>query len=118
MTAALRYNAGKAELSYLLSIPDALTALCKVFAQGAVKYERDNWARGGKPDTEYLDAALRHLYAAQYEDHDPDTGCSHVAHAVWNLCVLIELNGKGPTFDPAFDQVAFTDRYAHRPAAV
>lgn len=109
---ALRYNLGKPELSYLLSIPKAAQALAKVFSQGAIKYERDNWQRGGKPDEEYLDSALRHLFASQDEDYDAETGCLHLAHAVWNLAALIELNTEGvSTFDQYFDQAAFEEKY-------
>jgi len=111
--AALRFNAGKPELSYLLSIPKAVAALAKVFSQGAIKYERDNWQKGGKPDAEYLDSCMRHLLASQHEDHDPDTGCLHLAHAIWNLAALIELNTAGVSIhDPNFDQAAFGARYA------
>lgn len=111
MAEALRYNAGKPELSYLLSLPKAVEALAKVFSQGAAKYTRGNWLLGGKPDEEYLDSCLRHLFASEHEDFDPDTGCLHVAHAVWNLCALIELNQPGPVFDPTFDQEAFESKY-------
>lgn len=110
---ALRYNAGKPELSYLLSIPKAVEALCKVFSQGAIKYERDNWQKGGKPNQEYLDSALRHLFAFTDDHWDTDTGCLHLAHAIWNLAALIELNtGTLPVFDPSFDQASFEEKYA------
>jgi hypothetical protein len=114
---ALRYNEGKPELSYILSMPRMLEALAKVFSQGAIKYERDNWQRGGKPDTEYKDSLLRHLLAMEKgEMYDHDTGCLHAAHAIWNLGALIELNYGGvPALDPGFDQQAFIDKY-DRPA--
>lgn len=113
---ALRYNAGKPELSYLLSIPKAVEALCKVFSQGAIKYERDNWQKGGKPNQEYLDSALRHLFAFTDDHWDTDTGCMHLAHAIWNLAALIELNtGTLPVFDPTFDQTSFEEHYAKDP---
>lgn len=104
MTAALRYNAGKAELSYLLDLPRALTELCRVFEYGAAKYSRGNYKLGGKPDEEYLDAALRHVFAARTAARDPESGCLHLAHAIWNLAALIELNVPDP--------------HVHRPAAV
>lgn len=112
---ALRYNEGKPELSYLLSMPRMLEALAKVFSQGAIKYERDNWQKGGKPDTEYTDSLLRHLLAMEKgELYDSDTGCLHAAHAIWNLGALIELN-YAPLlpFDPQFDQQAFIDKYTN-----
>jgi hypothetical protein len=64
---------------------------------GAAKYSRDNWKQGGKPDEEYLDACMRHLYKLKAEGaYDSDSNCLHLAHAVWNLMTLIELNFDGP----------------------
>jgi hypothetical protein len=90
---ALRDNKGKDELSYILDIPEALKALSHVFRQGAKKYSRGNWQLGGKPDAEYLDACMRHLTKHVKEGpFDPETGALHLAHAIWNLAALIELN--------------------------
>lgn len=111
---ALRDNAGKPELSYILDLRYACEALAQVFAQGAIKYARGNWQKGGKPDEEYLDAALRHMMKAQREVYDEETGCLHYAHAVWNLMALLELNYRRdyPALDTDFDQAAFLARYA------
>jgi len=113
--AALRFNAGKPDLSFLLGFSHANEALARVFEQGAIKYERDNWKKGGKPDAEYLGSALRHIQKhADGQLWDADTGCLHLAHAVWNLNALIELNVTSdvPAVDPEFDQAAFAERYA------
>lgn len=123
--AALRDNAGKPQLSFVLGFRKALGALARVFEQGAIKYERDNWRKGGKPDQEYLDSAMRHLAAlGSGELYDPDTGCLHAAHVMWNMGALLELNtlsdydaGNGlgrpayPDLDPSFDQAAFEAKY-------
>lgn len=110
---ALRDNAGKPELSYLLDLPRALEALVLVFEQGAIKYERGNWKKGGKPDTEYVNSALRHLFALAQSDFDSDTGCMHAAHVMWNMAALIELNRTyRPIFDDDFNQAAFLEKYA------
>lgn len=96
---ALRDNKGKDELSYLLDLPKANAALAHVFRQGAKKYSRGNWQLGGKPDTEYLDAALRHITKHVNEGvFDHETGALHLAHAIWNLAALIELN-VAPVYD-------------------
>jgi len=90
---AARYNSGKPELSYLLDFPKAVVSLARVCEYGANKYARDNWKKGGKPDAEYVDAALRHLLKYwNGERVDKESGCLHVAHAVWNMMALIELN--------------------------
>lgn len=110
---ALRYNTGKPEYSYLLDLPHALEALIRVYEQGAIKYARGNWKKGGKPDGEYLDSALRHMFSHANEGHyDTDIGTVHIANAVWNLLALIELNMKDvPALDPEFDQDAFLEKY-------
>lgn len=113
MVSALRYNTGKAPLTYVLGLPKALTALARVFEQGAIKYAPDNWRKGGKPDQEYLDSATRHIlkYVAG-EKFDPETGAQHIAHAIWNLAVLIELNNADvPDRDPDFDQENFVNQW-------
>lgn len=97
MKQAARMNQGKPELDCLLDFPRAMEAFCRVMEVGAAKYDRDNWKLGGKPDSEYLAAALRHMMAhrAAKEPGDlfaDDTGCLHIAHAMWNLAALIELN--------------------------
>lgn len=94
-------NNGKPELSYLLHFPTAVEGFSRVKMLGAVKYEYDNWKKGGKPDREYLDACLRHLTAfVSGELYAEDSGCSHLSHAAWNLFALLELNYKGQSHDP------------------
>jgi len=100
MTAA-RDNLGKPMLSFILQFPTAVEALARVKELGAIKYERDNWKKAGKPDQEYLDAILRHLLAfMECEMFAPDTGCTHLGHATWNIMALQDLNYKGITHDP------------------
>lgn len=95
MSKALRLNEGKPELDFILDFPIAMEAICRVMELGAVKYERGNWKKGGKPDNEYYAAALRHLFAAKSgEPFAHDSGCSHLAHAAWNILALIEINAK------------------------
>lgn len=90
---ALRYNEGKVPYSFLLELPNSLAELCRVFEAGAKKYARGNWQKGGKPDEEYLDSAMRHLMAlGRGEVIDPECGTHHAANAVWNLLVFVELN--------------------------
>lgn len=110
---AKRYNSGKAPLSFVLDFPHGLKALARVSEQGAIKYERDNWKKGGKPDAEYFDSACRHILDAwNGEWYDPDIGTQHVANAVWNLLALIELNHpEEADLNTNFDQEAFIARY-------
>lgn len=97
---AERKNEGKAQLHYLLTMPRMAEALSAVLEAGAHKYAYLNYLKGGKPDQEYWDAAMRHLMkAGKYissenadDLYDPETGCHHVAHAIWNLAMLLDLN--------------------------
>lgn len=100
---ALRFNEGKPMVGYVLEFPAALKALARVMEFGACKYDDGNWKKGGKPDSEYINSALRHLLAwKEGKEYDEDSACSHLGHAVWNLMALIELNHPenecGPNF--------------------
>lgn len=112
---ALRFNEGKPELSYLLSFGVGLEDLAAVMSQGAIKYERDNWLKGGKPVEEYLDSAMRHLVAFRTGAvYDPETGCKHLAHVAWNMLAALRLTSDlagVPSIDPTFDQEAFRGRH-------
>lgn len=72
--------------------PNALLAVARVLTFGAEKYGRDNWRQVENAETRYLDAALRHINAYQRgEAVDPESGESHLAHAVCSLMFMIEL---------------------------
>ena len=103
-----RDNQGKPQLSFILQFPTAIAAHARVKELGAIKYERDNWKKGGKPDHEYLDACLRHISAfMEGETFATDTGCTHLAHAMWNIMALQDLNYPGTVYDKElFDNMA------------
>lgn len=107
MAEALRMNNGKPQLGYLLQFPTAIQAFARVKELGAAKYEKGNWKKGGKPDDEYIDAAMRHMMAfVEGEKIAEDSGCLHLAHAAWNLFALMELNYPGEVYDKTlFDQM-------------
>ena len=72
--------------------PNALLAVARVLTFGAEKYGRDNWRQVANAETRYLDAALRHLNAYQRgELADPESGESHLAHAVCSLMFMLEM---------------------------
>ena len=74
--------------------PNALLAVARVLTFGAEKYGRDNWRQVENAETRYLDAALRHINAYQRgEAVDPESGESHLAHAVCSLMFMLELQG-------------------------
>ena len=72
--------------------PNAMFAVARVLTFGAEKYGRDNWRQVESAETRYLDAALRHLNAYQRgEVADPESGESHLAHALCSLMFMLEL---------------------------
>ena len=72
--------------------PNALLAVARVLTFGAEKYGRDNWRQVENAGARYLDAALRHINAYQRgEAADPESGESHLAHAVCSLMFMLEL---------------------------
>lgn len=72
--------------------PNALLAVAEVLTFGAEKYGRDNWRQVENAETRYLDAALRHINAYQRgEAADPESGESHLAHAVCSLMFMLEM---------------------------
>ena len=97
---ALRDNKGKPEMHYWDLFPKVAEAFSRVMEYGGSKYEYLNFAKGGKPDQEYLDAARRHHIAHckryisgdQTDMYDTESGCLHLAHELFNLFALIEYN--------------------------
>lgn len=92
---ALKDKEGKPRLELLP--PDVLRLAAKVFGYGANKYAREgspgewNWTRGTDWGDHY-GALQRHLNSWwEGEDNDPESGHSHLGHA---LCCLMMLTGQ------------------------
>lgn len=81
-----RYNDNKPDLSL---IPlSTLEGEARVWMYGERKYKRFNWMKGMKWSIP-LACALRHIAAHQAgEDIDPESGESHISHALCNLRML------------------------------
>lgn len=82
----LKHDTGKTDLSI---VPEALDyAAARALTFGASKYGRNNF-KGGIDYTRILGAALRHLKAwNEREDNDPESGLSHLDHAIACLAML------------------------------
>jgi hypothetical protein len=84
----IKHDSGKAPMSLLSR--EALEQTALVLAFGADKYAAHNWRKGfqwSRP----LSAAMRHLLAFQDgEDRDPESGLSHLAHAMCCIMFVLE----------------------------
>lgn len=119
MSQAARHNESKPALSEILHWPQALAEWAAHAQAGRAKYPDaepgvPNWTLGGKPDDEYLDAAMRHLVAMKRgENYDPELGTTHAAAVIWNVSTLVQCNRNGrPTSDPGPDDQLSTDPVA------
>lgn len=78
-----------AKLPYHLIAPETLSSLAKVLEFGQRKYSARNWEAGMNWERVFS-ALQRHTWAWWGgEDKDPETGFSHLEHA---LCCLMFLN--------------------------
>jgi hypothetical protein len=62
-----------------------LRRLGETYAEGAVKYDDNNW-RKGIPNSNLLNHCLAHVFAYLGGDSSED----HLAHATWNLIAIME----------------------------
>lgn len=86
----VKYDAGKSRVDLLPC--SAILEMGKVMEFGATKYQAHNW-RKGLAWSRCAAAAIRHIYKwLAGEDIDPESGCSHLAHAGVNICFLIEFD--------------------------
>lgn len=102
MSGANKYDAGKVPLDLIPR--SALMGLGEVLQMGAVKYDKHNW-RKGMDWSRLVAASLRHLTAwNEGESIDPESGKSHLKHAMCCLAFLIEYEEKGLGTDDRFKQ--------------
>lgn len=88
MSEGKKFDAGKLDIS--LVDPEYIKAIAEVMGHGAEKYGKYNW-RKGLAWTRVYSAAQRHLLAwLGGEERDPETRCSHLAHA--GCCIMFLLN--------------------------
>jgi hypothetical protein len=88
-TGGVKFDQDKPRMELLDSY--AIEQLAKVLSFGAKKYAAHNW-RKGLSKSRLIGAALRHLFAyLGGQDTDPETGLSHVAHAMCCCMFLLGL---------------------------
>lgn len=80
---------------------DALQEIARALEHGIPKYGKNGY-RKGVDWTEYVDAALRHIYAfadGSYPDMDDESKLQHLAHAGASIAILIWLTKYQPKHD-------------------
>lgn len=93
MSSFVKKDSGK--LRYDLVPPKVVESLARVLTFGASKYAPNNWAKCEKR-SRYIAALDRHLNAWKAgEDVDPETGDTHLAHALCCLAFLHEMDRVG-----------------------
>ena len=102
---ALKFDTDKLPLNLLST--EAMNQTAAVLKFGAIKYAEHNWRKGfawSRP----LAAAMRHITAFNDgEDTDPESGLSHLAHAMCCIMFLLEFQKTHPELD---DRYKLNDR--------
>lgn len=89
MKKAKHFDIGKVELQWLLGM-SGLDEVAKVGTYGASKYGQSNW-RGGSEWMRYFGSSVRHITKCiRGEWLDDESNLPHLAHAVYNLLILME----------------------------
>lgn len=89
-------DAGKQRPGLVLgSFPRALKKVVEIGTYGANKYTDNGWLHVPNGEPRYTDAMHRHLLEeACGIAKDPESNMDHLAHAAWNLLVVIELRAR------------------------
>lgn len=82
-------------------VPPALIIhVSRAMANGAKKYGPYNWRGNRVRLTVYLEAAMRHiLQKLDGEDIEPDSGCTHEAHAAACMGIILDAHACGALID-------------------
>lgn len=99
-TTGVKYDGEKPDMSLLSSV--AIFKVAEIMTFGKKKYSANNW-RGGITYSRLLAAALRHIFLyLGGESKDPETGKSHLAHAMCCLMMILEFEDTRPDLDDRF----------------
>lgn len=93
---SFKLDTGKPRVGLVLrEVPYAIEKLGTVLGFGAEKYSVGNWRGLEDINGRFLDSMMRHLVAYHKgEKVDPESGESHLAHAFFNLAILLEQEGR------------------------
>lgn len=100
--AGLKNDQGKPRLDLIPA--EALNELGRVLGFGALKYSPGNWANGIHY-SRLIAAALRHVSAFNSgENLDPESGLSHIGHALCCLSFLAWMRTHRPDLDDRWEK--------------
>jgi hypothetical protein len=92
--------AGSAKAQLHLIPLAALESCAGALALGRAKYGERNWANASPGSSTYISASLRHILAWQSgEDNDPESGLSHLGHAMAGLAIMLDAMKLGTLID-------------------
>jgi hypothetical protein len=75
-----------------------LAKVVRVLEFGARKYSEGGWRSVPDGGRRYLDATIRHIGAfCDGEEHDPESGLHHLAHAACSLLFALQWVGEEPS---------------------
>lgn len=93
-----RYGRSKPQLGLLPAA--ALIEMAGAMELGAIKYGAANWREDPVESMTYAHAGLRHVLSwIDGEDIDPESGCSHLAHAMACFGIIIDAGHVGAMLD-------------------
>lgn len=94
MSEGKKFDSGKVRLDLIPTI--GILELGKVLSYGAEKYDSNNWMKGIEHSRLFA-ACLRHMYAYKLgQETDPESGLSHLSHAMCNIMFLIWMSKNRP----------------------
>jgi len=106
----IKYDSAKPKMNLLP--PKAIVEVAKVLTFGAQKYDAENWRKLDDLQNRYTAGALRHIFAhMDGEKLDPETGLSHMAHAL--CCLLFKLEIELEDGESKEEELRETDTTEH-----
>lgn len=106
----IKYDSAKPKMNLLP--PKAIVEVAKVLTFGAEKYDAENWRKLDDLQNRYTAGALRHIFAhMDGEKLDPETGLSHMAHAL--CCLLFKLEIELEDGESKEEELRETDATKH-----
>lgn len=113
MNKGIKNDNGKPQITLIPK--DAIWGMANAFGYGAGKYGRHNF-RAGIAFSRLADAAQRHLTAyMEGENNDPESGLSHLDHAMASLAMLkfMDVNRKEMDDRYVLEKKELPEKYDH-----